>query len=181
MFPVLPRGQGVMRTTDPGQNWRPFRSKCREKCCAACPLPKKSQYFLIERLNEAFFPLAREGMGRQGEGGRRRDGPCVALLFPFSCRRGTGGLGRDCVSRLPPTLLNKSALGRGWGTGGKGEPCEHRQQRATERRPGGLCPLRRRKLRASTAERGAPLPPNRKRIVLPGPNKKPGTAWHQPA
>ena len=63
---------------------------------------------------------------------------------------------------------NNARLGRGWGAWGEGERpkggpegrarCDggsygHRQQSATKRRPVGPCPLRRRKLRASTAER----------------------------
>ena len=51
---------------------------------------------------------------------------------------------------------DKSALGKGWGAWGEGKPLLREQRPDGGRRP---CPLRRRKLRASTAEmRGFPSP-----------------------
>ena len=87
-------------------------------------------------------------------------------------------------SRSPYLPLIKARWGRDGGLGGKddgnafsrfaakrlGPPA----QAATERRPAGPCPLRRRKLRASTATRGGPFPQNRQRMASTGPGRNGG-------
>ena len=109
-----------MRTAGHGPHWRPFRSKCRGKCLRSLPLTEKRvNIFSWKSETRHFSPWPVKVWGRQGEEDWRRDGPCVALLFPSSRRRGTGEQGQARVSRLPCILPDKSALGRGWGVWGR--------------------------------------------------------------
>ena len=99
------------------------------------------------------------------------------------------GLGASCPRLFP----GKSALGKGWGAWGEGEPLPRRRRPKGGRRPcplgdagalrastaerdrkaaAGPCLLGRKALQASTAERGGPLPPNRQQIVLTGPSQQ---------
>ena len=67
------------------------------------------------------------------------------------------GCGKESVGAVAASHLSEeSALGKGWGVWGEGKPLSRWQRPDGGRRP---CPLRRRKLRASTAEmRGFPSP-----------------------
>ena len=134
-------------------------------CHAACP----GERGLNEQTNgllRQFFPRSRNVKGLKNEETAR------AVAFINNRSRKTFDYkttvekneGRRAVLRVNvrlticlPQRRNREAVKRVWG-GGEGEGEPFARQRATERRPAWPCPLRRRKLRASTAEQGVPLP-----------------------
>ena len=92
---------------------------------------------------------------------------CPAVSIIMTCRRGTAMRALSRAFPFPVILLNKARWGRGGGQG-EGPAFSQRSEKRRSRSPlaraateGGRrpCPLRRRKLRASTAEiRGFPSP-----------------------
>ena len=137
----------------PARNGGRSGRKAGESACVPCPFRQKESILSGGKVGTGYFfnvPVEEWRMLATGRPIRRP--PLPFPMSPGDRRAGTG----SCVAPAP-ILLNKSALGRGGGVWGEGEPLPRRRRPKGGRRP---CLLGHKALQASTAERGGPFPPD---------------------